>query len=146
MKTLALALFLPALAFAAPSPNFYRALNLVETSGRSGPILGDSGRALGPFSIHRSFWQDSRVPGDYQGCADYAYSVRVVSAYLKRYAPHAWDTGDWRTLCRIHNGGLTGYKKTSTIPYLRKVEAEMRKIQNENNYPINRRKNDFRRH
>jgi len=125
MKTLILALFLPALAFAAPDANFYRALNLVETSGRSGPILGDHGKALGPLSIHRQYWQDSGVPGDYQGCAQLAYSVRVVSAYLKRYAPHAWETGDLETLARVHNGGPHGAQKEATLPYWRKIRAAL---------------------
>ena len=127
MKTLAFALFLPALAFAAPPESFWGALNIVETSGRSGPILGDSGRALGPFSIHRSFWQDSRVPGRYEDCADLAYSRKVVSAYLRRYAPKkAWDEGDCQTLARIHNGGPRGAQNPSTLAYWNKVKKHLK--------------------
>ena len=129
MKTKLLLLALASLATvnAAPPESFWRALHQVETSGRLGPIKGDNGAALGPLQIHRVYWQDSGVPGRYSDCADLAYSQRVVSAYLQRYARNAWDRGDWRVLCRVHNGGLTGHKKPSTIVYLRKFEREMKR-------------------
>ena len=123
MKTFTLALFLPALAFASPGPSFYRALNLVETSGCSGPILADSGKALGPFCIHRQYWQDAKVSGHYSDCADFNYSRKVVSSYLRRYAPKAWQTSDLETLARIHNGGPQGASRAATLPYWRKVRA-----------------------
>ena len=126
MKALLLALALPALAFAAPSPNFYRALNFVETSGRSGPILGDSGRALGPLGIHRSFWQDAKIGGNYADCASFAYSRKVVSAYLRRYARKAWDEGDCQTLARVHNGGPKGAQNPSTLAYWNKVKKHLK--------------------
>jgi len=65
------------------------------------------------------------VGGAYEQVADLPFARRVVSAYLQRYAPKAWAEGDWRTLCRIHNGGLTGHKKQSTMPYLLKFERAM---------------------
>lgn len=106
---------------AAPSEAFWRALHHVETGGRIGPIKGDGGKALGPLQIHRGYWQDSRVPGRYEDCADLAYSIRVASAYLQRYAPKAWEAGDAATLARIHNGGPKGDTKAATISYSRKV-------------------------
>lgn len=121
MKRLALFLALAATATAAPSASFFRALHLVETSGRHGPILGDNGRSLGPLQISRAYWQDSRVPGKYEQVVDLAYARRVVTAYLKRYAPKAWDAGDVRTLARVHNGGSNGHHKTATISYANKV-------------------------
>lgn len=121
MKTLALLLALAATAQAAPPESFFRALHIVETSGKRGPIIGDNGRALGPLQIHRGYHTDSRVAGDYSRCEDLDYSKRVVTAYLQRYAPAAWAAGEVSTLARIHNGGPGGYKKAATLGYAAKV-------------------------
>jgi hypothetical protein len=121
MKTLAFLLALAATAQAAPPDSFFRALHIVETSGKRGAILGDNGRALGPLQIHRGYHADARVAGDYSRCADLDYSKRVVSAYLQRYAPAAWAAGDVATLARIHNGGPRGATKQATVNYAAKV-------------------------
>lgn len=125
-KLLFLALASLATANAAPPEAFWRALHHVETSGRLGPIKGDNGAALGPLQIHRSYWQDSGVPGAYSQCADLAYSRRVVTAYLQRYARAAWDRGDAMSLARVHNGGPLGHKKRATLRYGQKVIDSMR--------------------
>ena len=117
MKHLTFLLALYATSHAAPSESFWRALHLVETSGRHGPIVGDGGAALGPLQIHRGYHQDSRVAGDYSRVADLDYSKRVVTAYLKRYAPTAWAAGDVETLARVHNGGPRGHLKSATKGY-----------------------------
>ena len=121
MKRLTLLLALAATAHAAPPASFFRALHLVETSSRTGPIIGDGGRALGPLQIHRGYHADARIGGDYSRCADLDYSRRVVTAYLQRYAPQAWASGDVVTLARIHNGGPRGDKKSATLGYAAKV-------------------------
>jgi hypothetical protein len=128
MKRALLILALCATAHAAPGPGFWRALHIVETSGRTGPILGDyvngQPQALGPLQIHRGFHQDSRVAGDYSRCAELEYSKRVATAYLKRYAPpEAWAKGDVETLARIHNGGPRGHLKAATKSYGARVKA-----------------------
>jgi len=125
MKFLALLLALAAAAHAAPPDSFFRALHVVETGGRRGAILGDNGKALGPLQIHRAYWQDSRIGGRYEDCADLNYSKRVVAAYLQRYAPAAWQAGDVTTLARIHNGGPRGDKKQATVNYAAKVMRAM---------------------
>ena len=117
MKSLILLLALCATAHAAPPDSFWRALHLVETSGRTGPIIGDGGAALGPLQIHRGYHQDSRVAGDYSRVAELDYSKRVATAYLKRYAPTAWAKGDVETLARVHNGGPRGHLKPATKSY-----------------------------
>lgn len=119
-------LVLGASLHAAPPDSFWRALHLTETSGKRGPIIGDNGRALGPLQIHRSYWQDARVGGRYEDCADLSYSIKVASAYLKRYAPQAWHAGDTTTLARIHNGGPNGHKKPQTISYAEKVKRNLK--------------------
>ena len=121
MKSALLLLALCATAQAAPPPSFFRALHIVETSGRTGAIIGDQGRALGPLQIHRGYHTDSRVAGDYSRVADLDYSRRVVTAYRQRYAPAAWAAGDVTTLARIHNGGPRGASKAATVAYAAKV-------------------------
>jgi len=123
MKHALLLLALCATCHAAPGPGFWRALHIVETSGRTGPIVGDQGRALGPLQIHRGYHADSRVAGDYSRVSDLNYSKRVATAYLKRYAPEAWAAGDVETLARVHNGGPRGHLKTATKSYGARVKA-----------------------
>jgi hypothetical protein len=123
MKSLILLLALCAICQAAPGPGFWRALHIVETSERTGAIVGDQGRALGPLQIHRGYHADSRVAGDYSRVSDLNYSKRVATAYLKRYAPEAWAAGDVETLARVHNGGPRGHLKTATKSYGARVKA-----------------------
>ena len=123
MKSTLILLALCLTCRAAPSASFWRALHIVETSGKLGPTLGDQGRALGPLQIHKSYHADSRVAGDYSRCADLDYSKRVVTAYLKRYAPQAWAAGNVEVLARIHNGGPKGATKPATKGYAIKVKA-----------------------
>ena len=125
MKRLGLLLSLAAAAHAAPPESFFRALHLVETSGRHGPILGDNGRSLGPLQISRDYFSDSRVGGTYEQVSDLGFARRVVSAYLKRYAPKAWAAGDVVTLARIHNGGPAGAQKRATLGYAERVKRAM---------------------
>lgn len=123
MKSTLLLLALCATTHAAPPASFWRALHVVETSGRTGPILGDGGKALGPLQIHKSYHADSRVAGDYSRVADLDYSKRVATAYLKRHAPTAWAAGDIETLARVHNGGPKGHLKPATKGYGVRVKA-----------------------
>jgi hypothetical protein len=131
MKSSLLFLALCVTAHAAPPDSFFRAIHLVETSGKLGPTLGDyingKPRALGPLQIHKSYHADSRVAGDYSRCADFEYSKKVVTAYLKRYAPKAWAAGDVEVLARTHNGGVRGATKPATKGYGVRVQALMKK-------------------
>ena len=121
MIRITLLLALAATAHAAPPESFWRALHLVETSGRHGPIIGDNGRSLGPLQISRAYFTDSRVGGTYEQVTDLGFARKVVSAYLQRYAPKAWAAGDVVTLARIHNGGPAGDRKAATVNYGAKV-------------------------
>jgi len=97
---------------------------MVEASGRTGYILGDGGRALGPYQIHKGYWKDvaNVVGGKYEDCADKAYAEKVVTAYLNRYARDSVNSGDFERLARIHNGGLGGAKSDVTKAYWQKVK------------------------
>lgn len=121
MKRFILAITLAAAAHAAPPASFWKALHQVETSGRLGAIEGDGGRSLGPLQISRAYFADSRVGGTYEQVVDIDFARKVVSAYLQRYAPKAWATGDVVTLARIHNGGPAGARKAATVSYGAKV-------------------------
>ena len=124
MKRALLLLALCASCHASPPDSFWRALHLVESSGRTtGPILGDGGAALGPLQIHRGFHADSRVAGDYSRVADLDYSKRVATAYFKRWAPDAFAKGDVETLARVFNGGPRGHLKAATKSYGVRVKA-----------------------
>jgi hypothetical protein len=126
VKRILALLALASASHAAPPESFWRALHQVETSGRHGAILGDNGKSLGPLQISRAYHADSRVAGSYEQVTDLAYARRVATAYLKRYAPQAWEAGDVATLARIHNGGPTGHKKTVTLGYADRVRRAMR--------------------
>jgi hypothetical protein len=126
VKRILALLALASASHAAPPESFWRALHQVETSGRHGAILGDNGKSLGPLQISRAYHADSRVAGSYEQVTDLAYARRVATAYLKRYAPQAWESGDVETLARIHNGGARGHKKQATLPYADKVRRAMR--------------------
>ena len=126
MRRLLITLALAATTHAAPPESFWRALHQVESSGRrTGLILGDQGRSRGPLQIMRAYHADSRVAGDYERVDDLAYSRRVVTAYLKRYARAAWDSGDVDTLARVHNGGPRGHLKPQTRAYAERVRRAM---------------------
>lgn len=73
----------------------------------------------------RGYHADSRVAGAYENVDDLAYSRRVVTAYLKRYAPKAWAAGDVETLARVHNGGPRGASKPQTKAYAARVRRAM---------------------
>jgi hypothetical protein len=105
------------------------AIRTVETGGETDPdrAIGDKGKALGAYQIHRSYWIDAtekdpalRALG-YESVTNREIAERVVLAYLTRYAP------DWKleTVARIHNGGPKGHRKESTLDYARKVRAAM---------------------
>lgn len=96
---------------------------MVETGGKSGPILGDSGNALGPLQIHRAYHTDSRVTGSYDQVANLRYATQVFRNYMRRYATASrlGHTPTAQDVARIHNGGPNGYKKSSTVKYWNKV-------------------------
>jgi hypothetical protein len=110
------------------TPEFLRALNMKEASGRKENVpAGDKGRALGPFQIHQDYWKDSKVEGSYSSCTNYAYSVKVVTAYMNRWVPWAVDTRNYEILARTHNGGPDGWHHASTLVYWYDFQKILRK-------------------
>lgn len=108
------------------------AIRQVETGGHPDPsnAVGDGGKALGPYQIHRVYWQDAveRDPSlvangeTYANVRSQAYAERVVMAYWSRYAK-SWTAEE---LARIHNGGPNGHRKSATLGYWAKVQAALR--------------------
>jgi hypothetical protein len=103
--------------------SFVQVLNKVEAKGQKTRVKpGDNGRAIGPLQIHVKYWRDAleadpSIGGKYSDCNKWSYSVRVVRAYLSRYAPEAVRRMDYKTLARIHNGGPSGHLEVATVPY-----------------------------
>ncbi len=67
---------------------FFNALHQVEASGRTGRVIGDGGKALGPVQIHRGYFKDAAefdpsLGNDYNRVTDLAFAKKVVTAYLK---------------------------------------------------------------
>lgn len=100
------------------------AIRHVESRGNDRAV-GDGGRAIGAYQIHRAYWKDSGVPGRWRQCANRRYAERVVLAYWRRYCPKALAAGDIETLARIHNGGPMGHQVKATHGYWRKVSKAL---------------------
>lgn len=98
-------------------PKFLHALNMVEANGRDGHIIGDNGKALGPYQIHYSYWLNANVVGCYSMVTNRAYAAYVVTAYMNRFAKSAIVNNNFEVLARIHNGGPIGHKKRATKTY-----------------------------
>jgi hypothetical protein len=83
--------------------------------------VGDGGRAIGPYQIHRDYWRDgTRILGvdwAYEDARDAAKAREVVRAYLVYYGKGK----NLIDLARIHNGGPDGDKKASTLRYASKI-------------------------
>lgn len=112
-------------ALADPIPeNFFRAMNQVETAGKTGMIWGKHGD-LGPLQITKAYWVSAGVKGNFIQCTNLTYSKLVVTAYMEKYAKKALQLRDWETIARIHNGGPKGYRKKATLAYWYKIREKM---------------------
>jgi soluble lytic murein transglycosylase-like protein len=104
-----------------PMDRLLDAIAVVES--RDNPAaVGDHGRAVGVYQIHRSYWTEGTetlgVTWKYRDARDPQKARQVVRAYLSYY-------GRGKTLldmARIHNGGPRGYEKAATLAYARKIE------------------------
>jgi hypothetical protein len=122
------------LAIAPPAGTDTRAIldaiRTVETGGERDPdsAIGDGGRALGAYQIHRAYWLDATASDPalralgYESVTDRDVAERVVLAYLTRYAPN-WNL---ETVARIHNGGPKGHLRNGTKGYAAKVAKAAR--------------------
>jgi len=108
--------------------NLLDAMYTVE-SNRGRVLVGDEGKAIGPYQIWRAYWQDAvefdkTIGGKYEDCMNKAYAEKIVRAYWKRYAPKGATI---EQLARIHNGGPKGHTRSATLKYWKKIVKEMTK-------------------
>ena len=104
-----------------PMDKLLDAIAVVESRDNPGAV-GDHGRAIGVYQIHRSYWAEGTeilgVTWKYQDARDPQKARQVVRAYLSYY-------GRGKSLldmARIHNGGPRGDEKAATLAYARKIE------------------------
>jgi hypothetical protein len=115
---------------------FVAAVHQVETTGKTGVILGDSRRSLGPLQISQAAWLDAltfdpSIGGKYSDCKNLAYSIKVLRAYLTRHDPGAVKRADWEACARLWNSGPTWYLKTSlTNRYWSQVRSHLTRSAN----------------
>jgi hypothetical protein len=105
------------------------AIRQVESAGNDNAV-GDGGKAIGPYQIHRVYWKDGGGdPARYRIDAWHAERcVPVILAYWRRYCPAALAAGDAETMARVHNGGPgwnTGRRRAATAAYWRKVKRQL---------------------
>jgi len=110
-----------------------RLLDAIERveSNRDSRAVGDGGRALGAYQIHKPYWKDGTkflgVDWSYDQARNPAKAREVVRAYLLHY-------GRGRNLlqkARIHNGGPRGHRKKATLKYARKIAEVLKRSEEE---------------
>ena len=99
----------------AQSDRLLDAIEQVESGGRIN-VVGDGGKAIGPFQIHEVYWidaikHDPSIGGCYADCKDSVYARKIVRAYMARYAPK--NASD-EVFARLHNGGANIFKKSKS--------------------------------
>lgn len=109
---------------------FLDAICQVESGGDSHAI-GDGGKAIGPYQIHKSYWQDAieydkTIGGCYEDCFQEDYARNVISSYMRRYAQKAWVNNQFMRLASIHHLGPSG-RFIDDCEYWCKVSKEMEK-------------------
>ena len=102
----------------------FDAIHQVETDGRH-HVVGDGGRSRGPYQISAAYWKDACRHGG----VNWSYSRHVWSRpHCEQVMKWYWDRYDARTdqqRARIHNGGPSGHRKSSTLRYWYKVRREL---------------------
>jgi hypothetical protein len=113
---------------ADPFPATLKAILWVESKGDPNAI-GDGGRAIGPYQIHKGYWEDAtrllKVDWPYSDARDPVKAAMAVRAYTEHYQRAGRYPATPEIWARIHNGGPRGPEKPATLPYWRKVRAAM---------------------
>jgi len=104
-------------------------------SGADGSAIGDGGRAIGVLQIHPVVIYDvNRIltKSEYTlaNRKNQSKSKEICRIYLLHYGRGAIQNDMPLSEClvilgRIWNGGPKGYKKTSTLPYARKIRQQI---------------------
>lgn len=115
----------------------YDAIKEVESGGDC-KAIGDNGKAVGAYQLHEIYVKDAnRISGKRYTLED-RYDekkslemVKIVTTYYGNY--YKKKTGKEVTpeiIARIHNGGASGWNKSSTISYWDKVKSKLIEINN----------------
>lgn len=109
-------------ASAQPSERLLNAIRQVESGGRE-DLVGDGGRAIGPYQIHRAYWVDAvradpSLGGKYEDCKREAYARRVVRAYLTHHGKGKTS----EQMARMHNGGCGILKRVGSAAWHRTTQ------------------------
>lgn len=103
---------------------------IVEVESHGDPdAVGDGGKSRGLAQASRAAWQDGcealGVHWDYaSGVRDARKCRRIFYAYTSRYGAHSDQER-----ARTWNGGPSGNRRKSTLPYWRKVRRAMRRME-----------------
>jgi hypothetical protein len=100
------------------------AIRVVE-SGGDPRAVGDGGRSRGAYQVRPEAWNDARVPWPYSPFNERQSRV-VAYRYMLLWAGEQASNETW---ARVWNGGPSGHKKKSTLPYWRKVFTAMRELE-----------------
>lgn len=121
--------FCSIVAHSEVNKEFLATLARVE-SGNNPKAVGDSGKAIGIYQIHESYFADAKSFNPnlrkyaYNSCFNPKISELVVKTYLARYCPG----GSMEDMARAHNGGCNWKKnKSKTNNYWNKFRRMMRK-------------------
>lgn len=108
---------------------------ILQESSNGKMLVGDQGNALGPLQIWNIYVQDVNVRFGTNltnaDCKqDREISILVMLAYMNRYAtPKVLGrAATFEDYARIHNGGPSGYKSSSTLKYWRDVSEKFSKL------------------
>lgn len=111
-----------------PFPRVLKAILWAESRGDPNAV-GDGGRAIGPYQIHRAYWSDATrllgVSWPYSDARDPVKAAAAVRAYCAHYARHYGRPWTPETIARIHNGGPRGWQKKSTRTYWGEIRRWM---------------------
>jgi len=112
--------------------NFDDLLNAIAVvESRNDPnAVGDGGKAIGAYQIHRIYVDDvNSILGwrffSYKDRWSAAKSREMVGVYLRHYGKGK----SLEAMARIHNGGPKGDKKKSTLDYLEKIKKELTRFE-----------------
>jgi len=109
-------------------------LMTVESGGDINAV-GDDGKALGLYQLHAAYVQDAAEQygssWPHNSAFDPTSAGIIVKSYMARYATEErlGRPVTVEDICRIHNGGPNGYKKSSTDAYW----AKCKKVIEDNN-------------
>ena len=109
--------------------SFLDAISIVESCGNTNSIVKDvNGKySYGCLQIQQAYLTDSRLAYSLEDMLVKEKAYEVATACLKRYAVHykkvTGKDASYEVLARIHNGGPTGWAKSSTDSYVEKLRS-----------------------